>query len=165
MKTLIVLLILTCSISAFANPFSNFDNTYDVTSAPQVAMKGMSYCDWMGFREMTSVTISLQNGVYVADVASKINNSPVHSFLTFEEYTYTGEFGVTSTAKILGTNDSATYQMVDSASPFMGSPGSMEANIWTISKIGDRYHLRLSNEVSHTSSVSSCIYDVDLAKH
>ena len=66
MKLLTFCFSLLTTVSAFANPFSNFLGTFNVTGSPQVAMDGMSYCNWQGFRQITGLVISEQNGTYVA---------------------------------------------------------------------------------------------------
>ncbi len=161
MKKLILVLVLS-STTVFANPFSGFVGQYDVASTPQISMTNMSYCNWLNFSGMTSVTIFLKSNTYVADIASKLNNSPLNSYLTFEEYSYSGDFGVTNTAKVSNTTDSATYQKVSTSLPYMGSSGSFQSDSWTISKVGSAYHLRVLTRVSNGSVVSTCTYDVDL---
>jgi hypothetical protein len=160
MKVLIVCLALLGSASAYADAFSNFIGSYSPSSTPQVSMSVPGYCDWQGFREIIGVTITNQNGVNVADLASKINNSPVHSFTTFQEYSYSEDyFDVKNTAKISGDVNGASYQMVNSTS------NSMESFVWSISKSEANYHLRLTQQSSNGSpTVISCIYDVDLQK-
>lgn len=158
MKYLTLFLLALSSTAAFANPFQYFVGDYQLVGTPQVAMSaGMKYCDWQGFREMSEVSISPKNGTYESDLFS--NNGHLQSYTDFQEYAYTGDFGVTNTAKITGDATGANYEVVDA------SPGSMTATTWTISKSGSNYHLRQTwQSNSNSSTVNSCVYDADLLR-
>jgi hypothetical protein len=159
MKFVSLVFSLFASVSAFANPFASFKGAYKPASQPQVFMDGMSYCNWQGFRGITGYEIGTQNGLYAADLSSNANNSPMHSYSTFQEYSYSGEFGVKSFAKISGDSNRAIYEIVNS------NPQSMEIYHWSISRNGPNFHLRMKYSTNHLSpSVRSCTYDVDLVR-
>lgn len=87
MKFLVLIFSIVGPTYAFANPFANFVGNYALVGAPQVAMSpGMKYCDWQGFREMTGVSISFKNNIYVSDLSTKIDNGDVQEFTEFQEY-------------------------------------------------------------------------------
>jgi hypothetical protein len=158
MKNLILTVLMVFSAAALANPFSNFVGSYKPSSTPQVAMVGMKYCDWQGFRTIKGVEIAPKDSFYVADLNSDVG-SDLHSYTKFEEYNYADELGTKNQASILGDANSADYQVVNT------SKNSMEIYHWIISKSKSSYHLRLEYRVSVTSpNVGSCLYDVDLKK-
>jgi hypothetical protein len=99
--------------SSFANPFQTFEGSYTPSSAPVVTLQNMDYCDWMGFREMTSVALAPNaNGDEVFTLNSQIDQTRLTSTWTLNEFRFeNAETHSIDLGRISGDAADARYAM------------------------------------------------------
>jgi hypothetical protein len=158
MKINLILAALFVSTSAMANPFSNFVGTFHPISKPDISPIGnVKECNWLGFKTLNEVKVYAENGQYVIEISSAVNNSPLRSFVHVHEYRFS-DWGIVNEAKISGGEAVANYTVTNT------SGFSSDIYFWEMRRVGAKVNFYMSERrIFDEPGSYGCAYAIELS--
>lgn len=164
MKKYYIFISLLSISTGFTSTFDRFQGIYKPSSIPVVTNSNMNYCNWMGFKDMTEVSLMKDTkGVDVFTITSYSSaGSPLKVSYEFKEFNTTGQFGAYSKGVIISDELNSQFQ-ISNVIP------NEYAEIFTFnfSKSNtSTTHLYLAYQTHGQFGVNgACYYNVDITKY
>lgn len=158
MKITLALISLFLATTISASTFENFTGEYKVTSKPDIVCVGTNNQNWPGFEKLEMIKVYQQSSLYIIEITSKLNNSPLRSFVITKTYEYR-ELGTVNKAFTSVGPDSARYTVSNT------STSSLEKYYWQISRSENNFNFEMdSTRVISNAGRTSCRYRVVIKK-